>query len=61
MAKGPRTKVAGDLKTQSERDAEAKEGLRKGGGPMAKHSKHHTREAEKAEMASYRLNKRSKF
>ena len=59
MAKGPRAKVAGYLKTQTERDAESKEALRKGGS-MAQ-AKQRVRDAEKAELESYKLNKRTKF
>ena len=59
MAKGPRTKLK-STRSQAAVDAEAQADLRKGGGPMAMHSKHHTQEAEKAEVASYKLN-RKKF
>ena len=46
---------------QADRDKQAKGNLRKGGGPMAKQAKSHAKEAEKAELASYKLNKKSKF
>ena len=59
MAKSPRTKIT-DVLDQADLDGQAKAALKKGGGPMAKHAKHHTAEAEKAELASYKLN-RKKF
>ena len=48
-------------KEQRLKDREARVAVKKGGGRMAMHSEHHTEEAEKAEVASYRLNKRTKF
>ena len=67
MAKGLREKVG---KTQSKghwakeqalKDREAREALKKGGGHMAIHSERRTDEAEQAEVASFKLNKRRKF
>lgn len=62
MAKGAREKIVtsqskGHLaKEQRLKDTEARVAVKKGGGRQ-----HPPAEAEQAEVASYRLNKRSKF
>ena len=67
MPKGPREKVGGTqskphwAKEQALKSHEGLMAVKRGGGPMATHSKHHTQEAEKAEVASYKLNRRKKF
>ena len=67
MAKDLREKIGGTqskghwAKEQALKDREAREALKKGGGHMATHSEHHTDEAEQAEVASFKLNKRQKF
>ena len=66
MAKGPREKVGGTqskahwAKEQRLKDREAQVAVKKGGGHQAMHAEHHTEEAEAAELASYKLN-RKKF
>ena len=66
MAKGPREKVGGTqskahwAKEQALKDREARVTMKKGGGHPAMHAEHHTDEAEKAEVASFKLN-RKKF
>lgn len=67
MAKGPREKIVTSQskqrlsKEQQLKDREAREAVRKGGGHQAMHAQHHTEDAEQAEVASYKLNRRSKF
>ena len=55
--KSPRTKIT-DVLDQADLDAQAKTALSKSGRGLKAKSVKNTREADKAEMASYKLSKR---
>ena len=57
--KGPRTKVAGQWKPQSARDADSRAALAKGGGGLKGKQEKGKRVAEKAELDSYKLHKKT--
>lgn len=55
----PHQKIgSGNLRSQRDKDRESKEGLAKSGRGQKARAIKATREAEKAEMASYKLNRR---
>ena len=60
MAKSPRTKIT-DVLDQADLDDQAKVALSKSARGLKGKSLKNTRDAEKAELASYKLNKKSKF
>lgn len=58
----PHTKIgSGNLRSQSDKDREAKEALSKSGPGQKARALKTTRAAEQAEMASFKLNRRAKF
>lgn len=59
MAKSPRTKIT-DVLDQADLDTQAKQALSKGGGKQGAKQARVKREAERAELESYKLN-RKKF
>ena len=58
--KSPRTKIT-DILGQADLDAQAKKSLGKSGGKQRSHSVKNTRQAEKAELESYKLNRKARF
>ena len=61
MSHKPHEKVTSNYTIQGEQDASSRAKLAKSGRGLKARQERIKREAEKAEMASYKLNKRTKF
>lgn len=58
--KGPRAKIT-DVLGQADLDGQARTALSKSGKGLRAKSEKATREADRAEMAAYKLNRRARF